>query len=239
MKTCILSRARTRSSVFCSSIQNHYQCRNFGELYFYHKKILENTAPNFEENTKNTTNKIFSYNDFVIKLWPKYLIYTENKNVPTSLSDLHIIKNLESTFLLSQYDKIYYVTRNIADCICSYYFALYAQKWSFTNKNDIEKLQNKKMNFSFYGSSKWVNFYLYEVLLQEQMKKYLENKQIPFTIVDYNDIPYYCSKNYSDPKNDLRIDTEFNYKEIFTNYPEVENYVVDYLQNNNIIIDFV
>ena len=236
MKICILSRARTRSSIFCSSIQKYYQCKNLGELYFYDKKILDHTQENFEKNIINSTEKFISNDNFVIKLWPKYLIYTKDRAAPHDLSDLYIVSNLEKCFFLSRYDKIYYITRNIVDSVCSYYFAIYRQQWMFSNEKQILDAKSKKLTFNFHGSQYWLYFYLYETLLQEQILKYLQNNNLPFCEVDYEDIPKYCSETYYDTnKADLRIDSKINYKEIFTNYFEVEEYVTKFLSKNQIV----
>lgn len=235
MKICILSRARTRSSIFCSSIQKHYQCRNFGELYFYDKKLLEHTPENFKQNLTNTTEKIFSYNDFVIKIWPRYSVYSKDNSAPTDLSKLYIISDLENTFLFSQYDKIYYVTRNIVDSVCSYYFALYRQQWMFSNNDQIVVARNKQLSFNFFGAQRWLNFYLYETLLQDHMLQYLQNKNLLLQVIDYEDIPNYCNEKYYDTnKADVRLDSQLDYKTIFTNYSDIEEYVMNFLSNNKI-----
>lgn len=236
MKICILSRARTRSSIFCASIQKYYQCKNLGESYFYDKKLLDHTQENFEKNIINSTENFFTNDNFVIKLWPKYLIYSKHNVVPSDLSKLYILSDLEKCFFLSQYDKIYYVTRNVVDSVCSYYLALYRQQWMFSDTKQILDAKSKRLTFNFYGSEHWLKFYLYETLLQDQMLKYLQINNLPFYSIDYEDIPKYCNETYYDTtKADIRLDSKLDYKEIFTNYFEVGEYITKFFSSTQIL----
>lgn len=265
MKICVIGRPRTRSTIFLESIKRHHNLHNFGEQYsmsltpLNFKDQLKISKFDIEtqrirnfENFKNlileSTKFFFSHENFVIKLWPRWIIYLNSLNLDEYLGHtssnnqslvnfleffnrLQVVTELNTYYKVSSYDKIYIVNRNVADSVSSFALALRKKNFNPKPTNLDFKLKIDLNNFS------WIHNHLLEIIIQEKIKQCFDFYKLPYTELDYDEIPDYCRKNYSGTKHSILTDGQRDYKKIIENYSEVECYITDHLKKFRPLLD--
>lgn len=254
MSICIVSMKRTRSSILSASIAEFYGSKNYFGMYdavtpnlktqIYFNKLPKNQLMDakfdyFKQYIKNLTNTILSDKNSVVKLFPRYFIYHDRPSVeahdkqvlPDNFDDLLMITDIEEYFQLSKFNKIYYLERNVTDTVCSYSYAIHLNKFHFFNQYELDYHKKHKSSICIDLNSKWLDFCIFEYMLLTHLKKYMDNKNIKYHILNFENIPAYCEQHYSGTKKNV-LDSKFNYKNLIENYTQVEEYVKEFINKN-------
>lgn len=232
MKVCLISRGRTRSTVVVNSLAEQFNIVNLEEIYFKaqheikqnvdHRKAIDWNLyiPIFNSKVSAITRQLLEKQSFVCKIFPSMLISPPMHIIKNSetLDDIkqRIIFNLEEYLVLSQYDKVYFLERNLPESAIS---------WVYSNKTGVyHKYKNKpnhykpiKLNEVDYARAR---FYVLEFLLQQKIKEFLQQKSIPFTVISEN--------NFEDILNGYSNTIEktpVNYKELIANADDLIAFV--------------
>ena len=241
MKVALLTMTRTRSSVLLDTICQYYKIENFFEHYsqqyndekinsFYkirEKKLFDE----FARIKKKETEFLFSHSSFGLKIFPhSYIPLLKEKSSVTPSIECYPLFTKDSMldlnfyFNLNQYDKIILLNRhNIVDNIISQLYALQVGTFLLNDKNK-SRWPRIKPNGKLYLTSndKYVHrSRIYSHLLIKHLPKYLNNLNIKYEELDYDEVPLYLKINYPSVKSQF-IDTEFDYKNGITNYNEVK-----------------
>lgn len=244
MRICNLGHARSRSSLLIFHLQNYYNnLTNYNETYAQLKKksygkysadqnlsLKDTQFANYSEKIFDFTNQIFSNsNNFIIKLWPRYM------NCTNFVQEFDcFILNLNDCFKLNEYDKIYVTVREPVDTLCSYKlgqlykfhytdlqeFTYYNQKKKSNYENNIvlDNLENRSL--------------ITEIFLIDKICEYMDKKNIKYKLINYNDAPQYLERNYpiigNDYKHFMPMDNQLRYSEIIKNYAEVQDWVKNF-----------
>jgi hypothetical protein len=234
MRILLLSMARTRSSVLIDALSKKYQVPNLYEKYSecgpdtVSKLVLfkkpENLWQKFKTETRKKTDEFMLQDSFAIKLFvgnilndyqvnPKY-----NKNPNWSITNDSFL-DLETYFDVSKYDQIYILNReNITDVLCSYWHALNKNLFLTDNEKVAAKLTPKGViNINDNVRLYFIKTYIIYKKYLNDVADYLDNKNIKYTKLDYDDVPNYLKENFTDIKLST-IDTNYDYKNSFENY---------------------
>lgn len=243
MKICNIGYARTRTSLLTTKIVNYYkkivdhdEYYRLAKDYTYveQRKIqlsLDKDRTKLEiykQHILNCTEKFFADESFVIKLWPIWF----NATFDFTNSQL-MITDLTNFFRIKDYDKIIVTTRNPVDALCSYDIA---RKYGYTSHNSARikykrELIQRRVKYNFFKFDQIHKSYLLEILVIKQILKYLNNNNIPYTHLDYKDVPNYVDINFPNPEEyiqPLPLEIGLDYKEVISNFNEVEDLVAKY-----------
>jgi hypothetical protein len=205
MKVAVIGFARSRSSILLEAIN-----------LFYKIPILqENLAPN--QTLESFLLNIYKQTKGVIRFHPdNAILYKKNS-----------YSYLES-FNFKQYDKIFFTTRESAvDYICSYSLALELNKWTYKSLKDFDSnipIINFSMDNELHVKS--IRRYVYSQLVVDKIKKHFIKQGITSVSIEYNDIPSFIKNNYPGVKIS-HLETHYEYKNIFSNYSDIENYYLN------------
>jgi len=247
MNICVIGRARTRSSVFCESVAVYHGLKNYNETYatastplfnpFFFRNLSKSEKDKFTWNRYQDlilkiTEEMFETKNFITKLWPKWFIQnSEGKRVISeNLQDFNIITNLQKYFKILDYDKIYWIDRSITDSICSLSFV-------YTVKKFHSPISTLKQPIIIDVNSRWVQHYLFDILISSKFRNFLDENKIVYTSLTYDEVPQYCIKNYAGVEGFEFVDGKRNYKTLIKNYEEVENYVFNFLSSNTYLVE--
>jgi hypothetical protein len=205
MKIAIIGFARSRSSILLEAIN-----------LFYKIPILqENIAPN--QTLKSFLLNTYNQPKGIIRFHPdNKILYKKN-----SYSYLELFK-------FEQYDKIFFTTRDFAtDYICSYSLALQLNRFTYKSVKDFE-IDKPIINFSMDNELhvKSLKQYVYSQLVVDKIKKHFIKQGITSVSIEYNDIPSFIKNNYPGVKIS-HLETHYDYKNIFSNYSDIENYYLN------------
>lgn len=264
MSYCIIGMKRTRSSVLAYSIANFHNSNNYFGMYdgitptlkehIFFNKLPANEKKQakldwFKKGIKELTLEVFERPNTVIKLFPRYMIYHDIPHVkdhkksilPKNLDDLIIIDEIKEYFQLSRFGKIYYLERNIVDAVSSYCYAIHISKFQFRTTEEINYYNKICKPVTIDLNSPWIDFCIFEYILKNQIKKYLDNANINYTILNYDEIPHHCDLYYSGTNDNNYKYPKFDYSKIIINYNELQDYINSFIEknqdyvNNNII----
>lgn len=247
MNICVIGRARTRSSIFCESVASYYGLKNFNEQYavasapifnpFLFRGLTQEEKNTFNWNRykseiRKVTEEMFQTNHFVTKLWPKWFVqnYQGKRVLSENLTEFKIITNLQEYFKILDYDKIYWIDRTVTDSICSLAFVYTVHKFHST----ISILDNP---IFIDTNSRWVQHYLFDILISRKFKLFLDDKNIAYNQLTYDDVPNYCIKQYAGIEGFEFKDGRRNYKNLISNYNEVDEYVSNFLKNKFYLVE--
>jgi hypothetical protein len=242
MKVIIISRGRTRSSHLQKSISNTHNLRDLKEnlirgLHAYDPEFdirYKNSKINIDELRFNQhkqllinwTKTFFAQNNYVVKLWPRMLV-SKPHEITYNLQDYkpNIVTDLSTILKLQEYDKVYFLDRNLIDSVYSWVYANITNNFLFFegDKSYVKHLQQydkisvKEEHFSM------LKFYIYEIALQNKIREYLLIKNINHTLLNYDEIPDYVDKNFN--KLSIYKDAKFDYSKKIANYDELSNYI--------------
>lgn len=231
---------RTRSSVLIDALSKKYKVPNLYETYrtvspdevskllFFKKSTL--MWSKFRDEAKKKTNELLSNSSYAVKLFPINIFndyqynpqYTKNPNWDISKDSL---LDLEEYFQISKYDQIYLLQRdNIVDNICSYWHA-YTTNFFLTESVDKAKTMQPQGNLHLTANKYYTVkcFILFKKYL-DYIQIYLDKNNLPYTKLEYNNVPAFISDCIADIKLDT-VDTNYNYKNSIKNYDEISELV--------------
>lgn len=230
MKILVLCTPRTRSTVLLDTLSKHYKLENKGETLHFSIGKVQNTVknPNLNEAYYNHFLTIFKkdveinfqQNNFIAKLFPNMLVYSDHLLDDPNIYNVQMITNLKYYLNIHKYNKIFYLNRNITDTICSWYFADLTNYFNFKSFETLQEQLSKTTKFSIELNSD-LKFFIYECSLLYQIKKYLINNKIEFTYLDFQDIPNFLSTNYPNVEP-TTIDSKIDYSQLVLNYKELD-----------------
>ena len=230
MKIALISRGRTYSTAIGTSLAHLNNLEYFGETYFkvhhdllrylyYRPKFDKNKAfTKFYQKLEEHTHSTLVNNDFLIKFFPSMLympplLMYENDTFDTIKQ--HTIFNLD-IIKVTEYNKIYFLDRQFHDSIISWVYCNKSLNWHQT------KINPKKYDQIFLGKEDFAiaKFYIVEYFLQQKMREYLNNKNIPYTYVDESNYDQYIDNSILSTSQ-----TKINYKDYITNIKELDVFI--------------
>jgi len=236
MKILIICKPRTRSSFLCSALSNHYNLTNLHELFIEISKQVNTRAKflkkdndlNFIiENQKRILrsgiNRANANNNCVFKLFPRDLIFSTKDSiiVDDSAFKHDIFLNFNEFFELENFDKIYFLDRDNVEAAISYGYAWVKDKFLFTDYGSVNYTQKNQPQVVLNEKDfMYINFFIYESVLLNKVKKFLDNKKLNYTYIDYADCPTYVQENLPSNIPNMYYESKFNYKELIKNYDE-------------------
>lgn len=264
MSYCIIGMKRTRSSVLSISIANFHNSDNYFGMYdgitpslkdqirFKKLSLPEKNKAKldfFKSEIKKLTLEVFDRPNTVIKLFPRYMIYHDRPYVenhtksvlPNNLDDLLIIKEIEEYFQISKFNKIYYLDRDVTDAVASYCYGIFIKKFQFKTVEEVTYYNKICKPVAIDLTSPWIDFCIFEYMLQNQIKLYLDKNKLEYTLLSYDEIPKHCDLYYSGTQENNYKYPEFNYKKIIANYTELQDYIRGFIEkkqsyvSNNIV----
>lgn len=253
MSYCVIGMKRTRSSVLTCSIANHFNSDNFFGTYdgltpklkdqIYFNRLSKNEQRQakldfLKKETITLTDEVLASPNAVIKLFPRYMMYHITPSVknhaacilPKDYNDIIMITDVEECYKLSKFKKLYVLKRNITDAICSYGYGIYLNMFQF--KDDIELNHFRKLaNPTIIPlDSPWLDFCIFESILLDHLRIYLDTNKLTYHLLNYDEIPDYCDQTYSKDKHFKY--SNFDYKSLILNYNELDEYINDFVKNN-------
>lgn len=203
---------------------------------------LENTIQHIlKKHYIDVTNNVFKTEHSVIKFFPRYIVYPKNnilqqfnshKDYPYYIKDysnpqFSIINDYIQVFQLEKYDEILFLNRDLLNSTLSYIFNIFITHIPlYSSDNQVKFFKQKNVVTSIDKTLfPYINFYVYEYILQKQIKQDLIDLGIKFTELDYDQcLPYVENRFGKIPK--VRFsDPKFDYSQIITNYSEIKSYV--------------
>jgi len=225
MRIGLISRGRTCSTAVLLSLINKYNLTNHHEIYFkvgrnlYHdyysiSKGDHNRNSRFKDNIIKFTNNLFLEDNFITKLWPSMFIATPHRVLEPFIDTKEKIIFDTNTYLrIKEYDQLYFLDRDLHTS---------ASSWVYSKKSKIWRKQPKQPIITIdpndYGI---VKFYILEYCLQQKMKTFMLENNIPFIDIGTNAEPYI------DPTAKI-VKSNNAYSSLITNYDELHNFITDY-----------
>ena len=229
MNVAIIAAPRTRSSYFSDIIATNFNLDNKFETY---QDIQQGSWDSRVYNAKYKqgyikkisiiTDFFLEQGNFVIKIFPSILIFPNLKNV---------VRNLKP-FRLDCYDQIYFLTRkNIYEIILSQVAARHFSSFLYPTKYKVNILKYQTEIKLTDSVKNEINYVLASLELQKKLKEFLNNNNIQYIPLDYETIPDYVGKNFTE-KNSQYQKVEINYIKDILNAQEI----IDYIDSINPVI---
>lgn len=237
MKIGIICRGRTHSQAITDSLSKEYNLHNFGETYIgvndlasrviNLRKLINkqlNPITVFEDTLKNHTDRIFSVNNFICKLWPSMLIFRNQiqKNEIYNFNQIkeNVVFNLRYFWNIENYTHLYFLDKDLLHSLSS---------WVYSKKTTMfHTFKDSSFNtntYSLYLNDEDINLgklYILEYCLQQKIKMFLLKENIKFLDISNN------------PKdlinNDIisLVENQRNYRNLIKNYEELENLIEEW-----------
>lgn len=228
---------RTRSSYLLSSLISAYNLTSKWEPYddlqndIYYttlKKDPKDLWSKYITASKSLTSDLVKTDNFILKLHSHaffncYKILDACRKNNLFRLDSSDSLELKDHIDISQYDKIYFLTRqDYISNICSYLFGTIKHKLYLGDMHKIIPHHNKPITLSY-------NMYELQTLLIQNMllpvfEKRLIETNLKYTKLDYNDVPAYIDTQYPDTTSSY-TETKFNYKNLLRNYDQIVNVI--------------
>lgn len=230
MKIAILSRPRTFSTAIGKTLAYQNQAKYLGETYvnvliairrYYHYRKsydLDKAMNHFKNKLAEHTNTVFSNTNFVTKIFPSMLYFP-----PGIITERETFEEIKRKYIfdleifnLSNYDKIYILERDLKKSLISWIYSSKIQHFHL-NKNEKYAYPNITIGLSDFNTAR---FHIVEYCLLEKFKKYLDEKNLSYSIVSEN--------NFYDHVHDDILETEktpINYNEYITNITDLEDFI--------------
>ena len=220
MKILLIGTVRSRSSYLLDILCKYYGCNNLFEdydrLYDIYLKRSKNTWINYHEYLQKQTDFYFSnYQNFGIKF-------------PTSIFHQNNMSSESSTRLLNfnygKFDKIFVTYRqNKVDLLCSYLLAKQKNQSFLYTKSNIENVKNfEKSIYLQVPNDSWFDNMFQSFSFVESIPTYFNDKQIPYTLLEYNDINNFVSTYYNNIISNYH-ESNIDYKSIISNYSQISD----------------
>lgn len=223
MKICVIGFPRSRSSLLTESLSDYYSIPIIGEEINFIGKMLKIRPQWFDDNLL-VSKPIGHYNKLRSLL---KAVQKEEHGIirlhPIQFSMLRYSGEVLdfNLFNFEQYNCIYFTGReSIADSISSHFISTHVTK-KFTYQLD-EKADNIMPVSIYLKKYGYLYTFIYEQLIEIELKKYLSEKNIPWVQLYYNDIPEYITNKFGKGLS-RHVKTNYDYKKIIANYDSIEN----------------
>lgn len=240
MNILVVCRLRTRSTYFLKNMCDYYNLTNHNESYFDISNTYScslqyaNLYPIFykrhQENWKKYSHKLyektvdnFTKGNFGIKLFSKMLSSHPLFLHEHQFDQIHVVSDIDKVCKFSSYDTIYFLDRNIIDSVASYVYSMKIGK-SIYKKNTDSAARHIEFTKDLFPS---VNSYILDCIIQQKIERCLQDNNISYVHIDYNDVPIFLSNYKLQHSTDMPIDTKYNYTNLISNCNEL----VDYTNN--------
>ena len=243
MKPLIIGTPRTRTSFILNTICSFYKAKNYFELYTEEQVYVRDycvrqkgSSPKefsvyYNQRLQQIKQKIFFNDKFGIKIFPTHFynslqIHNQHTRLIDESFKESIFKNISDLFHINLYDNIYLLHRyNLTDIILSYVLSKNSMVFRYTTPLDFKRDPLKIENFSVTDADyALIDSLIMCHLLIDNIEQYLTKYSLPYTKLEYSQIPAYAEKNYPNVDSGI-LENKFNYREIAPNYNEVNDYV--------------
>lgn len=231
MKILIIGRPRTRSTLLINTLSNFYKLSDRDEHYKYILGKLNNNLNGIDyakSHIKTFTQKLFSEDNFVIKLFPRMSITSPYKISDLKSYQLSIINDLSYFYNLKKYDKIFFIDRELVESVYSYAYSNHINIFNFRDQKILnEYSKNREPVFIDFKSKDHLRFCVLEKAILDVWYNSLLELNIKFTTLGYNDIPKFISDNYPNIITST-LNNTFNYKTLISNYDECSSHILEF-----------
>lgn len=236
MKIGLICRGRTRSTAIIQSLSAKLHVSNYREIYrtipeimkkdykLVRQQSIDLELSRFKTLVLETTEKCFSQDSFITKIWPSmftyHLYYKMSTNETFDMIKNNTIFDITKYFRLNQYDKLYFIDRDLHTSASSWVYAHKHNLYHFSKKGITNPhkptitLNEKDFNV--------VRFYVLEYCLQQKLKKYLLDNNIVFEDITDNSLEL-----IDDSLARIRR-TDSNYKSLIRNYDELHSLITNW-----------
>lgn len=224
-----------------------YDPSAYMNIFYQRLKLLK--SKNYEnvlydkqtEWLKGVTKSIFGTDNFVAKLFPRHITVDTSSlenykfwDKPDSRYDsipdpssykFKIITNLSEILQLKKFDKLYFIERNLIDSPISFAYSLRINQFGFSDNNKINEVKKKYSKITLTERDiPFINYLVFEHVLLLKIKKFIESNYA-CTFLTYDNVVNHINSNLNEHLDIDLIDPNFNYKEIITNYSEIEKHI--------------
>lgn len=237
MKIGLICRGRTRSSAIIRSLAHRYNLENLNESYFtilenveqiqqLNKKILKNNTSYIEiikQRIINLTNKNFSNDNFIVKLWPSMLFFPDyNFNLPNNIFfenvKNNVIFNISECWKIKHYDMLFFLDRNLNDSVYSWVWGKHTGQ-ILIYKGEKENNSVITLTENDFNRAKE---HILVFCLQQKIKEFLINSNLKVTYLNSNH-NLYIDNDVINIKNSNK-----NYKNLIQNIDELDKLISDW-----------
>lgn len=240
MKTLLICRPRTRSTVLIDALSKFYNLIDLDENQKFSISKFQNSTINsdmeedyfsiFQGQFKQHVQKNFKNDNFAIKLYPRMLTMSKHTITDLNTYNLKIITDLSYFTNIKKYDSVFYLTRDLIDSVCSWAYGNHIDYYNFRDQTTLQSKREQfpKLTIDIEQDGE-LKFYMLEAAILQHWKSYLIKNNIPYTELDYTEIPEYVTKTCPNIQSKT-IDSKLNYQEIITNYNELEQYINNFYE---------
>lgn len=235
MNIAIISRPRTTSTAVINTLAIRHNLTNefedyqllvsslVGHSYSEEAKNLDVVAK--EEYFKNAilskTIKLFSKGNFICKIWPCMFICAPNTMFPHWSIDYFKSKtafDITRLFKIDQYDQLYFIDRDVYVTTASW---IYSRRTGVfhTERDKTHETPTIEIDFIDLAHAK---FRVLECVLQQKVKDFLIEEQIPFVDISNN------TEDYVDESLLTTKKSEHDYPSLISNYDEFHNSITEW-----------
>ena len=217
MKLLVIGQPRSRSNYLLDSLATHHGIDNLYEPYI---RISQKNPQMYYDNVIPTTARLVASNEsFACKLQTTDMLGNYTNFAP--LTTFH-------GFDFTIFDSIYITYRkNLTDQLCSLIVAQETGKFSFVpgvpNK-EFQPVAHKSFTFDPEKHYIGVRGLFLDTIKTRFAKKFLDSIGKSYTVVEYENAGKWINANLPNGVC-KRLDSQFNYREIFTNYNEVTDFL--------------
>lgn len=224
MRIMVISRHRTRSSFLTNALSRFYGLTDKAQVMDRPLGRITNLNRTFDQdlyyqvflkNFKSCMETQFGHNNFSMKLFPSMLILSDSNIIDLSQYKLKIIQNLTYYANIKKFDKIFFLDRDIVQSYMSYAYAYSVSKWNVEN---TLSLTNEPIMIDI--NHPHFKFYLYCSALQSKILEYLNENDISYTNLNYDEAVSYVSENLKIEKT-RTIDMHNDYKNLIINHDDL------------------
>ena len=232
MKVCVIGFPRSRSSILLETISFYYNIpiipgERISEIIDIVNTRITYNSCKIEEIIQYELQKDNIKKEGVTRIHPNQFSYFSWKEYNSRK-----MMNIDS-YDFKHYDQIYFSFRNsISDTLASTILAYRLDKYTYKSKDEIYKFK-KPIDVIIDRRISLIHDYIYSRIIYLHMKRYLDNLNIKYTELEYNEIPKYLEDNF--PAIDTgHVETNYNYKNIIKDYDKLEGM---YYQDKDMIVE--
>lgn len=235
MKIGVVSRGRTHSTAIVQSLSAKLNVPNYREIYrtipdlikkdyrLIRQRSIELEFLRFKSDVLKITDRCFSQPSFITKIWPSMLIYHLSYQMPVDktfdMIKKHTLFNIKEYLKIDQYDKLYFIDRNLETSTASWVYAYKNQLYHFGKNGGEPYRPTITITQKDFDTAR---FYILEYCLQQKLKTFLQDNNIIF-----EDITDNCFEFINNNMVTIR-QTNNDYQSLITNYDELQSFITDW-----------